>query len=123
MRGIDCKGLGENKFLFTFDQASGKKKALEEGPWNLSKELIIVADMDQTKTLDEIEFVHVPIWFQVSKLPLGMMNFSTAEAIGDEISCFIEADTDDGNVAVGRFLRIKVRIDIRKPLMRGATRM
>lgn len=42
MRGIECKGLGENKFLFTFHQATGKKKALEEGPWNLSKELLVI---------------------------------------------------------------------------------
>lgn len=62
MRGIDCKGLGDNKFLFTFHQALGKKKALEEGPWNLSKELVVVSDLDETKTLDELEFNSVPIW-------------------------------------------------------------
>lgn len=120
LRGIDCKGLGNNKFLFTFHQASRKKKALEEGPWNLSKELV-VSDLDETKTVDELEFNSVPIWVQVSQLPLGMMNAAIAEAIGGEIGDFIEADTEDGNVAVGRFLRIKVRIDIRKPLMRGVT--
>lgn len=46
---------------------------------------------------------------------------SDAESIGGEIGDFIEADTKDGNMAVGRFLKIKVRIDIRKPLMRGVT--
>jgi hypothetical protein len=50
-----------------------------------------------------------------------MMNSSMAEAIGEEIGSFLGDDTDDGNSAVGRFLHIKVRIDIRKPLMRGAT--
>lgn len=48
-----------------------------------------------------------------------MMNSETAEAIGDEIREFMDVDTDDGKKAVGRFLRIKVRIDIQKPLMRG----
>ena len=48
-----------------------------------------------------------------------MMNAATTEAICGEIRDFIEADTEDGNVAVGRFLRIKVWIDIRKPLMWG----
>lgn len=28
MKGIECKSLDENKFLFTLHQASGKKKAL-----------------------------------------------------------------------------------------------
>lgn len=121
MRGIDCKALGENKFLFTFHQASGKKKALEEGPWNLSKELLVVTDLDESKALEELEFNFIPIWVQVSQLPLGMMNARTAEALGDEIGVFLEADTDEGDKAVGRFLRFKVKIDIRKPLMRGMT--
>lgn len=121
LRGIDCKALGENKFLFIFHQASGKKKTLEEGPWNLLKELVVVADLDETKTLDELEFNFIPIWVQVSQLPLGMMNARTAEAIGDEIGEFLEANADDGCVVIGRFLRIKVRIDIRKPLMQGVT--
>lgn len=33
----------------------------------------------------------------------------------------IEVDTDEGGSAVGKFLRIKICYDIRKPLMRGVT--
>jgi len=117
--GIECKGLGENKFLFNFLQSTGKKKALEEGPWNLSKELLVVRDLDERKSLDELEFNFIPIWVQISGLPLGMMNVDTAEVIGDEIGEFLGADTDDGGGAVGRFLRIKVRLDIREKLRRG----
>jgi hypothetical protein len=32
MRGVTCKDLGENMFLFTFNQAVGKRRALEDGP-------------------------------------------------------------------------------------------
>jgi hypothetical protein len=32
IKGVDCKDLGENLFLFTFHQSSGKKRAVEEGP-------------------------------------------------------------------------------------------
>lgn len=34
MKGFDCKETGENVFMFTHHQASGKMKALEEGPWD-----------------------------------------------------------------------------------------
>lgn len=32
IRGIDCKEVGENTFLFTFRQESGKKMAIDNGP-------------------------------------------------------------------------------------------
>lgn len=49
------------------------------------------------------------------------MTTAAPETIGEEIGVFLDMDTNDGNVAMGRFLRIKVRIDICKPLMRGVT--
>ena len=67
------------------------------------------------------EFAHIPIWIRVSKLPLGMMNRMVGEAIGEEVGEFVEMEKEDDGSAVGRFMRIKVRIDIRKPLMRGVT--
>jgi len=52
IKGIECRALGENKFLVTFLQESGKRKALDEGPWMISKELVVLADVDRRKTLE-----------------------------------------------------------------------
>jgi hypothetical protein len=37
LKVIICKDLGENHFLFTFHQTSGKRRVLEEGPWMFGK--------------------------------------------------------------------------------------
>lgn len=55
------------------------------------------------------------------KLPLGMINKAAGEAIGEEIGEFLEVDPGDDNMANGCILRVKVKLDIRKPLMRGLT--
>ena len=55
------------------------------------------------------------------KMPLGMMNKAAVEAIGEMIGEVIEVDADDDDSAIGQFMRIKVRLDIRKLLMRGVT--
>lgn len=62
IRGVDCKDLGDNHFLFSFHQAAGKRKALEEGPWMLSNDLLVMAEFDGSKKLDEIDFSFVQIW-------------------------------------------------------------
>ncbi|CAO2198127.1 unnamed protein product [Urochloa humidicola] len=121
IKGVQCKDLGENHFLFTFLQPRGKRRALEEGPWMFGKDLVVLMEVDESKSIEEMEFGFIPIWVRVMKLPFGMMNKTTGEAIGEEIGSFICMDLDEDGTAVGRYLRIKVRLDIRKPLMRGVS--
>jgi len=61
IKGVVCKDLGENHFLVTFLQSSRKRRALEDGPWMISKDLVVMADFDEAKTLDEMEFNLIPI--------------------------------------------------------------
>ncbi|CAN6249332.1 unnamed protein product [Urochloa humidicola] len=121
IKGVNCKDLGENHFLFTFLQAAGKRRALEDGPWMFGKDLVVMAELDDSKSIDEMEFALISIWVRVMKLPFGMMNKATGEAIGTELGSYICMDLDEDGTAVGRYLRIKVKLDIRKPLMRGVT--
>jgi hypothetical protein len=53
--------------------------------------------------------------------PLRKLNFHLFLFIGDEVGVFLEMEEEDkpDEIVAGRFLRLKVRLDIRKPLMRG----
>lgn len=118
---MECKDLGENRFIFTFLQATGKRRALEDGPWMFGKDLVVMAEFDGAKTIDEVEFNSIPIWVQVLKMPLGLMNKTAGEMIGEMIGEVLEVDADDDDMAFGQYLRIKIRLNILKPLMRGVT--
>ncbi|XBI32923.1 hypothetical protein VPH35_056302 [Triticum aestivum] len=121
IKGTDCKEIGVNQFVFTFNQETGKRKALDNGPWMFDKDLVVVEDYDPSKRPEDYQFNEIPIWVRVFDLPLGMMNMESAEDIGNLIGRFVEADTGaDGN-AIGKYLRIKVRMCIDKPIMRGFT--
>ncbi|CAM0904037.1 unnamed protein product [Alopecurus aequalis] len=121
LKGIRCKEMGDNVFLFTFLQASGKGKALDEGPWMFNKDLLVMQDFDPNKSLEEYEFVTIPIWVRVFKLPLGMMKRITGEHIRDEIGDYMEVEVGEDGMVVGEYLRVRIRMDIRKPIMRGIT--
>jgi hypothetical protein len=116
---MECKDLGDNIFLFTFHQAGGRKKAVEDGPWTFDKCLLVMEEFDATKNLDEYAFDKINIWVHIFKLPLGMMNRATGEDIGDQIGEFVGVDGVEDGLAMGRFLRVKVKMLITKPLMRG----
>ncbi|KAM0822045.1 hypothetical protein ACQ4PT_071768 [Festuca glaucescens] len=119
MKGIDCKDLGDNVFLFTFKQEGGWKKAVENGPWMFEKELLVMEEYDPTKNVEEYSFSHVPIWVRVYKLPLGKMNLEAGTLIGDRVGEFVELDGLENGMAVGRCLRVKVKKCLAAPLMRG----
>uniref|UniRef100_A0A453E791 Uncharacterized protein n=1 Tax=Aegilops tauschii subsp. strangulata TaxID=200361 RepID=A0A453E791_AEGTS len=99
--GTLCKELRRNLFLLTFGQASGKRKALEGGPWLVGKELLVLEDFVASKTLDDYEFWYFSIWVRVSNIPLGMMNKETGELIGQAMGEFMEAEIDAEDMAVG----------------------
>ncbi|KAE8821176.1 retrotransposon protein [Hordeum vulgare] len=119
VKGLEVKDLGENIFLFTFHQESGKKRALSEEPWSFAKSLLVFEDYDPDKTLSEYSFSSIPIWIRVFDLPLGGMNRDTGELIGEEVGKFMAADVGANGMAIGKYLRIKVRIRIDDPLRRG----
>jgi hypothetical protein len=106
-------------FLFTFHQASGKRKAVEDGPWMFNDELLVMEEFDENKSVEEYNFESIPIWVRIFNLPLGRMNRDTGEAMGDVIGKFIEVEVGDDGMAFGQYLRVKVRMMIDKPLMRG----
>jgi hypothetical protein len=120
-KGLECKDMGMNRFLFAFREAAGKKKALFDGPWTINKKLLVMEDFNPSKTLEEYEFKYIPIWVRAYGIPLGLMDKETGELLGDAIGEFLCVDVDDNGQAAGEYLRIKVKIDITKPLMRGTT--
>jgi hypothetical protein len=83
------------------------------------KNLLVLEEFDARKSIDEYEFNKIPIWVRVSKLPLGMMSRKTGEDIGDRIGEFLEVDGVENGLAVGKYLRVKVRMSITEPIMRG----
>ncbi|KAE8780285.1 LRR receptor-like serine/threonine-protein kinase FLS2 [Hordeum vulgare] len=117
--GIDCNKVGENLFVFTFNQESGKRRALEDGPWMFEKDQVVVEDYDPEKRPEDYAFNEIPIWVRIFSLPLGMMNADSAEEIGNIVGSFVEADVGVDGKAMGRFMGVKIRMNIDKPIMRG----
>ncbi|KAL5828003.1 hypothetical protein ACOSQ3_019835 [Xanthoceras sorbifolium] len=63
-------------------------------------------------------FTQVEIWVQIYNVPLACMNRRVAVLLPDTISEVVELSLKSKG-CWGKFLRVKVRIDITKPLKRG----
>jgi hypothetical protein len=105
---------GEFVLVVSFLEPGGKNRAISDGPWEFVGDLLVVADLDTSKKLDELEFNFIPVWIRVLDLPIGLMNVDTGEAIGDSVGQILEVESDQDGSAIGLYLHIKVLLDIRK---------
>jgi hypothetical protein len=88
----------------------------------VNNDLIVLAEFDPNKALEEYVFDIIPIWIRVFNLPLGWMNRDMGLEIGDLVGKGVEVEVGEDGMAVGEYLRIKARINISKPLMMGFMR-
>ncbi|KAI5016311.1 hypothetical protein ZWY2020_006162 [Hordeum vulgare] len=121
IKGLECKEVGENIFLFTFGQESGKRLALEGGPWEFGSDLLVFEEFIASKRPEDYSFDTIPIWVRIMRLPLGMMCKESGEVTGSLIGDVQEVEAGADEKSMGRFLRVKVRMNIKAPLMRGFT--
>ncbi|KAK6140252.1 hypothetical protein DH2020_026050 [Rehmannia glutinosa] len=116
--GLSCKPLGDNSILFQFRNRVDKQKVIAGSPWLFDKALLALSEVSGTQIGSQLEIKTCPFWIQVHNTPLGLMNRNFATTAANTIGSFIALDVDSEGLAIGRFLRIRVNLDISKPLRR-----
>jgi hypothetical protein len=64
-------------------------------------------------------FKKVALWVCMLHLPLACMSVEIGNQIGSSMGHVEEVDTDDDGVGWGQLLRVKIWVDLTKPLPRG----
>ncbi|OMO95873.1 hypothetical protein COLO4_15631 [Corchorus olitorius] len=95
-------------------------KAMASGPWSVMSHNLNLQQWKPSQSLQEIDFSHMEFWIQIHNLPLDMMTKENAEKIGKILGKLNKVeDIMDGSGMRRVFLRIRVAIDISKPLCNG----
>lgn len=115
---IEIQDLNKNLFLFRFSSKRDAENVSRNGPWSFDRNLLILERVTGEERSSDLEMYHVSFWVRVYDLPLKLRSDSMAKKLVDIVGKFEEADLKDSN-RLGRSLRVKVAIDIRKPLKRG----
>lgn len=66
----------------------------------------------------DLDFTNLSIWVHFYDLPLACMTKAMAIWLGNSLGKFEEADCDEVNLCWGSSLRVRILIDIGKPLRR-----
>ena len=103
---------------FTFEDKLDTERILLGAPWSFNKYLGALCRYETDQSIKEIQFNTAVFWVQVHDLPTRRMTVEAAEGICQSIGRVIHySDEDEANG--GEFMRVRVEIDITKPLSRG----
>ncbi|KAI8005339.1 Uncharacterized protein LOK49_LG08G02355 [Camellia lanceoleosa] len=118
-KGMQVRVIGDNLFVFVFGHVMDRRRVLLNGSWMLDKHLLMLGEMDPNVQPSNIRLVSVQFWVHVCNLPLILMNKEVGQRVGNSIGKFIDMDFEDGGIAWSRTMRIRVAIDVWKPLWQG----
>ncbi|TXG71535.1 hypothetical protein EZV62_000114 [Acer yangbiense] len=113
---VVIKSLSGNVFSFMFKDMEDRSKVLSGAPWSFDNDLLVLEEPDGKGSIEEIEFSWCDFWVQIFQVPLLCNTREIGCFLGEMIGKVVEVDGDLAGDSVGKFLRVRVRIDITKPL-------
>lgn len=101
---------GQNLFKIEFDNEDDLELILEGHPWLFRRQIIIFDKLKQFVEWKNINLVHSPFWIKVGLYPPKCDMKDLMYAIGSTFGGILRSKDK------GEFCRIKVQIDVKKPL-------
>lgn len=105
--------------LNEFSASRDKAYVIREGPWSFDKHLVLINEVKGTLKTHQIKFTRASFWICLHNLPLMARNESMGRMIGNNIGESFEVDIDEDEMTWGELMRIRVNINMTKPLPRG----
>ncbi|CAN1840638.1 Uncharacterized protein At4g02000 [Linum perenne] len=104
--------------LIRFEHEVDLRRVMEVGPWSFDQNLLILRELKPGEKPKEVELYAVDFWVRVYRLPAGFFSKTVGVALGNFIGTFMEYDEKNSYSFDDPYMRIRVTVDIRKPLRR-----
>jgi hypothetical protein len=113
------KVIGPNLFLVEFEFSWDLSRVLEGRPWDFEGNLFAVEEFDGVTPPTQMKFDTAEFWVRMYDLPLACMGTVMGFKLGAAVGRVEEVDTNEEGVGWGEYLRVRIHVNLRKPLVRG----
>lgn len=115
---LDIELVQDNIFLFYFRNQGESFHILSGGPWSFDNCLLVQEKPSGVGEVTRLGFNRVAFWIQVINAPLLYMTKDIGEFIGRLIGELVDMDVGVTGESFGKYMRLRVMIDVAKPLKR-----
>ncbi|KAK1587054.1 hypothetical protein Q3G72_009090 [Acer saccharum] len=117
-KGVEIESLIGNIFSFHFADKEDRCKVLSGAPWTFDNALLVLEEPEEKGTVEQMAFNHSDFWVQIYQVPLLCATRAISWFLGEMIGEVIEVDGGMAGDGVGKFMRVRVRINIDNPFQR-----
>ena len=114
--GLVIRVLRPNLFAFQFYHWKDMMKVLDGRPWCFDNMLVVLKEADGDEPPDQVTLYDSPFWIRLKNLPFNMRSDAVVRALIGNLGEILEIEEDV--LGFGRYRRVKVMLDINKPLRR-----
>lgn len=103
--------------LFDFQLEVDAEKVLLGELWSFDRHLVVMERYDGSSLVNTLKFGTTNFWVQLHNLPYSFMTTEAATSIGETLRA-VSIPRDKTKMRRGSFMRVRVVVDITKPLCR-----
>lgn len=117
-KGVYIKELENNLYLFQFYHELDVKRVLDGSPWSFNRRALVMARLKEGDNPRSVSLNSMDLWVQIHDLKPGFMTEKIVKEVGNYIGSYVESCSTNFMNAWRDYMRVRVTIDICKPLKR-----
>ncbi|MBA0818648.1 hypothetical protein Gohar_003642 [Gossypium harknessii] len=118
VKGVQIRDLGEKRYIFKFFHIMDMERVLKGSPWTFNNHLLVLHKLSKGEDPLRVPLISASFWVQVHDVPIGFYSENLAIQLGNFIGIFQEYDSANLGKENMNYMRIRIQIDIRRPLKR-----
>lgn len=116
-KGVFIKELDANLYVFQFFHELDVRRVIDGSPWSFNRKALIVKRMEGNNPRC-VQLDSLDLWMQIHELSVGCMSEKIIKEVGNFIGTHIESCSKNFSGGWKEYMRVRVRIDLEKPLKR-----
>lgn len=116
--GINIKDLQAGLFLFQFYHKEDMQWVQNGGPWSFDNAMLVLNTIASGEDPLKVPLFEVNFWIQLYDLPVGFMSETVGKQLGNFFGTFIFYDPNNNTSIWRECMRVRIKVDVRKPLKR-----
>uniref|UniRef100_A0ACD5WY46 Uncharacterized protein n=1 Tax=Avena sativa TaxID=4498 RepID=A0ACD5WY46_AVESA len=105
-------------FIVELGLERDRDRIWERSPWMVSKFAVVLEKFDFRSRPSDLKFEILLIWVRVLDLPYNKLNEIWGEKIAGKVGNFVKLDSNKNGLISAQYLRARVFIKVKEPLMR-----